>query len=296
MIYLIENFADKIRLDKMAASFKTEVPSPDIEAWYLLMGKHASKDSIRASVLFDYAKYVSQIPTFRSTLKLNPAIAKRLTKNQLEYINGQRTPEQNANVADALQTIIDELPEVKLPEAKKGRATYAELAKRELFDLVHLQVGKQAPDIVGKDLDGVEFRLSDYRGKVVLLDFWGHWCPPCRAMYSQEQEIVRTMAGLPFALIGVNSDRDLETAREAVSNEGLGWRHFWNGPKGTQGPISNQWNVEGWPTVYLIDADGVIRYKEALGKDIERGLETLMAEMGHAGVVLPLGKQVASGN
>jgi len=276
MVYLIENFADKVHLDKMAESFKAEVPSPEIENWYLLMGKHASKDSIRASVLFDYAKYVSQIPVFKSTLKVNPAVAARLAPAQLDYINAERTAEQNANVSKALQTIIDELPDVK-----KGRSTYAELAKRELFDLEHLQVGKPAPDIVGKDLDGVEFRLSDYRGKVVLLDFWGHWCGPCRAMYSHEQEVTRKLADLPFVLIGVNSDRNLETARGAVSSEGLSWRHFWNGPKGTKGPIANQWNVEAWPSIYLIDADGVIRYKEVLGKDVDRGVESLMAEMGH---------------
>ena len=226
--------------------------------------------------MFDYAKYVSQIPVFRSTLKVNPAVAARLSKSQLQYINAERTTEQTENVAKALNTIIDELPKVK-----KGRSTYAELAKRELFDLIHLQVGKEAPDIIGKDLDGIEFQLSHYRGKVVLLDFWGHWCPPCRAMYSHEQEVVRKLADLPFVLIGVNSDRDLETARGAVSGESLSWRHFWNGPKGTKGPIASQWNIEAWPSVYLIDAQGVIRYKEPLGKDIDQGLENLMAEMGH---------------
>lgn len=276
MTHLIENYPNKVRLDKMAESFKTEVPSPEIENWYQLMCENATKDSVRASVMLDYAKYVSQIPVFKSTLKVNPAIAARLSESQLEYINSERTPQQTAHVAKALQTIIDELPHVK-----KGRSTYAELAKRELFDLIHLQVGKEVPDIVGKDLDGVEFRLSDYRGKVVLLDFWGHWCPPCRAMYSREQEITRSLADKPFVLIGVNSDRNLETARNVVSSESLSWRHFWNGPKGTNGPIASQWNVEAWPSVYLIDADGVIRYKEVLGKDIDHGLETLMAEMGH---------------
>ena len=47
--------------------------------------------------------------------------------------------------------------------------------KAELFEENNLVVGKVAPDIVGKDLDGVEFKLSDYRGKVVFLDFWGNW-------------------------------------------------------------------------------------------------------------------------
>lgn len=276
MTHLIKNYGDKVRLDKMAESLKAEVPSPDIENWYLLMCENASGDSTRASVMLDYAKYVSQIPVFRSTLKANPAVAERLSQSQLEYINAERTAAQTDQVANALKTIMNELPDVK-----KGRSTYAALAKRELFDLTRLQVGKEAPDIIGNDLDGIEFQLSHYRGKVVLLDFWGHWCPPCRAMYPHEQEVTRKLADLPFVLIGVNSDRDIETARGAVSSEGLSWRHFWNGPKGTKGPIADQWNIEAWPSVYLIDAKGMIRYKEPLGKDIYQGLENLMAEMGH---------------
>ena len=50
-----------------------------------------------------------------------------------------------------------------------------EIAERDLYELLHLRIGVEAPEIVGEDLDGVEFRLSDYRGKVVVLDFWGHW-------------------------------------------------------------------------------------------------------------------------
>ena len=83
-------------------------------------------------------------------------------------------------------------------------------------------------------------------------------------------------------MIGVNSDRSLEVARDAVRDEGLPWRHFWNGPKGTSGPISEKWNVDAWPTVYLIDADGVIRYKDILGDDLDRAIEKLMSETGHA--------------
>ena len=276
MTHLLENYPTKVRLDKIAASFKKEVPSQDIEDWYFLMIKHAEKDSVRASVMYDYAKYISQFPTFQKTLAINPVIAGRLPKEQLAYINAKRTAEQDDRLAGVLNELISKYGELKL-----RRATYAELAKRELFDLRHLQVGMEAPEVEGNDLDGIPFKLSDYRGKVVMLDFWGHWCPPCRAMYSHEQEIVRMLADKPFVLLGVNSDQELETVKEAVVDESLGWRHFWNGPKGTNGPISNQWNVEGWPTVYLIDENGIIRYKEVLGKEIDRGIETLMAEMGH---------------
>jgi hypothetical protein len=58
---------------------------------------------------------------------------------------------------------------------KEDAGTLGDRAKEELFDLRHLRIGKTAPDIEGGDLDGVSFKLSDYRGKVVVLDFWGDW-------------------------------------------------------------------------------------------------------------------------
>ena len=60
-------------------------------------------------------------------------------------------------------------------ERGNAKVTLGELAGRELFALRNLQPGKPSPEIEGEDIDGVKFKLSDYRGKVVLLDFWGHW-------------------------------------------------------------------------------------------------------------------------
>jgi hypothetical protein len=58
---------------------------------------------------------------------------------------------------------------------REGQRSLGEEAKSELFELRHLRIGKSAPDIEGEDLDSVKFKLSDYRGKVVVLDFWGDW-------------------------------------------------------------------------------------------------------------------------
>jgi cytochrome oxidase Cu insertion factor (SCO1/SenC/PrrC family) len=56
-----------------------------------------------------------------------------------------------------------------------GRGTYAERAAGHLFELDHLQIGKLAPDFEATDENGVKWKLSDYRGKVVVVDFWGFW-------------------------------------------------------------------------------------------------------------------------
>ena len=99
-------------------------------------------------------------------------------------------------------------------------------------------------------------------------------------MYPHERSLVKRLAGKSFALIGVNSDRDRGQLKKTMKQEQITWRSFWNGPEGTGGPISKQWNVRGWPTMYLIDHNGVIRHKftgspggETLDKLIEQLLE-----------------------
>ena len=80
-------------------------------------------------------------------------------------------------------------------------------------------------------------------------------------MFPHERSLVKKMADKPFALVGVNSDSDLKELKEVLEKENITWRSFWNGPNGTGGPISTEWHVQGWPTLYVIDHKGVIRYK-----------------------------------
>ena len=99
-------------------------------------------------------------------------------------------------------------------------------------------------------------------------------------MYPHERSLVRKLANKPFAIIGVNSDRDLEKARATAVKKSISWRSFWNGEEGTRGPISKKWRIAGWPTTYLIDKDGVIRHKNLRGEALDKAIEELMAEMG----------------
>ena len=101
-------------------------------------------------------------------------------------------------------------------------------------------------------------------------------------MYPHERSLVKKFANKPFALIGVNSDRDLDALKPVLEKENITWRSFWNGPEGTGGPISTKWNVRGWPTIYLIDHEGVIRSK---GHRIDDSLlEELITDADEAGL------------
>jgi hypothetical protein len=76
-------------------------------------------------------------------------------------------------------------------------------------------------------------------------------------MYPHERSLVKKMQGRPFVILGVNSDADRDTVKKVQVSEKLTWRSFWDGGS-TDGPIARQWNVSGWPTLYLIDHRGVI--------------------------------------
>ena len=141
-----------------------------------------------------------------------------------------------------------------------------------LYEARHLEVGMTAPDIEGEDLSGEPFKLSDQRGKVVLLDFWGDWSGASRAMYAGHQQLVSQWQDRPFVLVGVNGDPDKELLKRRIAATGINWRSFWNGPGGRRGPISEAWHVRGWPTLYVIDHEGVIRHKSHGGPGVEEAL------------------------
>jgi hypothetical protein len=97
-------------------------------------------------------------------------------------------------------------------------------------------------------------------------------------MYEHERSLVKRLEGKPFALIGVNSDRDLAALKKTLVEERITWRSFWNGG-GTDGPISRKWGVTTWPSIWIIDAKGVIRYRDVGGHDMDKAVDALLAEM-----------------
>ena len=112
--------------------------------------------------------------------------------------------------------------------------------------MVNLAVGRPAPEIEGTDMDGKPLRLSDYKGKVVVLVFWGTWCGPCMALVPQERELVARLKDQPFALLGVDCKDDRETARKAMAREGMTWPSWYDGAA-DRGPIAERYHVRGYP-------------------------------------------------
>ena len=95
-------------------------------------------------------------------------------------------------------------------------------------------------------------------------------------MYPHERSLVERLKDEPFALIGVNSDPDREALKEVLAKENITWRSFWD--EDTRGEIATAWNVSGWPTIYVLDHGGVIRFKNVRGDALDEAIDTLMAE------------------
>ena len=97
-------------------------------------------------------------------------------------------------------------------------------------------------------------------------------------MYPHERSLVKRLEGKPFALLGVNSDPK-ERLKQVMKKEQITWHSWWDGGD-TSGPIATKWNVHGWPTIYVLDHKGVIRFKNKREKALDEAVDALLAEMG----------------
>ena len=140
------------------------------------------------------------------------------------------------------------------------------------------EVGQPAPDVDATTVEGQPVRLADLRGKVVVLDFWATWCGPCRAMIPHERRLVQELKDKPFAFVGVSVDDDAEALKDFLRDERMTWPMVCDGPSG---PLVKAYGVEAFPTLFLIDAQGVVRHKY-LGnpgsETLERSIEKLLRE------------------
>jgi AhpC/TSA family len=95
-------------------------------------------------------------------------------------------------------------------------------------------------------------------------------------MIPHEKAMVDRLKPQPFALIGINSDGDRDTLKKILEKIGIGWRQVVDGS--TSGPIASQWNVSSWPTIYVIDSKGVIRYRDLRDQELEDAVVKLLHE------------------
>jgi peroxiredoxin len=181
---------------------------------------------------------------------------------------------QNANLRPAQEGLVL----AHLDRIEQAHRDASPIVQRARYMVSALSVGKTAPDIVGRDLDGQPMRLSEYRGKVVVLVFSGDWCGICRSDYPYERLLLELYANWPFAIVGVDSSGTAETASVVKARERLAFRSWFDGdgPTSTRGPIATEWNVVGWPALYVLDTQGVIRFVDVQKEDLLKAVRELV--------------------
>ena len=141
---------------------------------------------------------------------------------------------------------------------RDGTATHQTLAEAEVELLRSLRqgtVGGVLPDVTGKRLDGVEERLSDYRGRIVLLDFWATWCGPCVADLPKLRGLVARLPADRFAVISISGDEELGTVTRFIRDEPMPWTN-WHAGEGSD--FERLLRIEGYPSYVLVGEDGRI--------------------------------------
>jgi thiol-disulfide isomerase/thioredoxin len=249
-----------------------------------LMAEHHLKNPEMAELCWSMPHSPAAAKLLRKVLEDSPnKLAKGCACFRLAMLADREACKGNANKADEAKKwyarTVAEFADVD-PDRDRRYATgwggsgwtLGERAKAEL----KLFIGMMAPEITSENLEGDKVHLKDYRGKVVVLDMWTTWCGPCRKMIPHEREIVEKLKDKPFALISISFDEKKDDLKKLLAKEAMPWTHWWNGPKGS---LIRDWNITLFPTIYVLDAKGVIRYKNVRDKELEEAVEKLLAEM-----------------
>lgn len=218
----------------------------------------------------------------------NPELAAELDRmldpGVLAAILRQNPDAMLAEAVNLHRRVVTEFADVRLfPELAGDDRTLGPFAQGWLDNREQVAIGKAAPEIQGRDTDGRALKLSDYRGKVVVLVFWASWCGPCREQIPHERELLRRMAGRPFALLGVNGDQKLTAARKVLAQERMDWPNWYDGDPArddnVEGPIRARYHIQGIPAVFVIDSQGIIRERDVRGAELERAAEEQLRKL-----------------
>lgn len=138
--------------------------------------------------------------------------------------------------------------------------------------------GRMAPEIEMKDMNGVTRRLSDLRGKVVLIDFWASWCRPCRMENPNVVKLYNKYHDKGFDIFSVSLDKGRDEWLRAIKQDGLRWENHVSDLKGWTSSGGATYGVTSIPSTVLVGRDGKIIARNLRGSDLEKKLKELFGE------------------
>lgn len=165
---------------------------------------------------------------------------------------------------------------VKEIELAAGRQT----VRHDITDVKLLGVfpGSEAPDFEVATLDGGKVKLSELRGKLVLLDFWATWCGPCVAELPNVRKAYEKFGADGFVVISISFDSDAETARRFARRNRMTWPQVWVAGA-DRSPLAKLYNVAGIPATFLVGPDGKVVARDLRGQRLIATVEREVARL-----------------
>ncbi|RLS51424.1 MAG: TlpA family protein disulfide reductase [Planctomycetota bacterium] len=263
-------------------------PGEDLDGMMTFVQKHAGQVKNRIQLQLFLPEL---IPIQSETL--NPALSEIAEKHLDKGVRGvalyalaartMQDAERQGSVegCEAAKALLKRVI-AEYPEVSSYRGTNLENAEPRLKHLDGpLALGKVAPEVQGKLLNGGEFQLSSLRGKVVVLVFSASWCGPCVKMHPIEKALIEKLPQSQFQFVEVNVDApdDLTEVQKTMKEEGLAWDVVTDGP---EGPLTVAWDVTAYPTFYVLDQQLRIRHHSTgfLGEKLGQWVEPILKEAG----------------
>lgn len=223
----------------------------------------------------------------RRSLGQNDAEAVRLTKvaeSKTDSINAYKVRFMETHPASEishgyLYVLQDDLPTETAERifnsfssewkgSPEGKNIYSKLQATKM-----VAVGKKAPDFTSTDTSGVKVKLSDFKGKYVLLEFWANWCVPCRALNPHLKEVYGKFKDKGFTIVQYSVDvkKDERKWKDAIRQDGVTWTQLCDLSNG-QAPVAALYGVQPIPDSFLISPDGTILGRRLSPKELEEEL------------------------
>lgn len=174
---------------------------------------------------------------------------------------------------DQAEKILDSMLEMDDLD-QRGRGMVRQKLS-QLKSLRRLVTGNEAIDFSANTEAGEKISLEDYRGEVVLLDFWASWCAPCKREMPNVKRVYKKYHQKGFEIIGISLDKSKEKFKDYIEEQDISWPQIFDGGRGG-GDIARKYAVYAIPATFLIDREGKIAGKNMRGPQLGEAVANLI--------------------
>ena len=251
----IDTLVVKVKADIQAGKKTEAALADDLKQFDVLLAEHKGEKTDEAA----------QILIMKAMLYLevidNPEKGKALLKQvKTDFPDSKWAPE-----VDKALAMMDKQAEANKKQAEANKIKDA------------LKVGTKFPAFSETDVDGKPLAIADYKGKVVLVDFWATWCGPCVGELPNVSATYQKHHAQGFEIIGVSLDQDKAALTQFTKQKNMTWQQFFDG-QGWGNKLAVKYGIESIPATFLLDGDGNIIGEDLRGEELEAAVAKAVAK------------------